>query len=203
MRSGEQQLGQAAEVEFERLFVEGDAGEAEEVVLEIVQVPGNGLAVEAGAGIADFVIEIAARLDLKARQLGDDFAIGCDDLGRDGVAGAIGAEEFEERGVAQIFFKVSAVAQILGVNLGDGQAMAAKVAGELKKGKVLFAHGVENADGGVARAGEADDIAPRAAELALKRLHVFSRRMKVLLEEAFKSVHEGLPCFSSRYSGQR
>ena len=199
VRGGEQQLGQTAEVELQRLFVEGHAGQAQKVVLEIVQVPGDGLAVEAGARIADLVIEIAARLDLKARQFCDDFAIRCDHLGRNGVAVAIGAEEFEERGVAQILFNVSAVGQIFSVDLGDGQAMAAKVAGELKKGKVLFAHGVENADGGVARAGQPDDIASRAAELALQRLHAFSRRMKMLLEEAFKSVHEKLPCFSSRY----
>jgi hypothetical protein len=38
-------------------------------------------------------------------------------------------------------------------------------------------------------------IASRAAELALQRLHVLRRRMKMLLEEAFKNVHEKLPCF--------
>jgi hypothetical protein len=80
--------------------------------------------------------------------------------------------------------------------------MAAKMPGELEKCKVLFAHGVENANGGVARASQPDNIAPRATELALKRLHVLSRQMKVLLEEAFKSVHERLPCFSSRYFDQ-
>ena len=74
--------------------------------------------------------------------------------------------------------------------------------GELEKGKVLFAHGVENADGGVARAGQPNNIASRAAELALKWPHVLSRRVKVLLEEAFKNVHEKLPCFSSRYFDQ-
>ena len=199
VRRSEQQLGQTAEVELQRLFVEGHAGQSQKVVLEIIQVPGDGLAVEAGARVADLVIEIAACLHLKARQLGDNFAIGLDHFGRNGVAIAIGAEKFEERGVAQILFNVSAASQILGIDLGDGQAMAAKMPGELEKGKVLFAHGVENADGGVARAGKADDIASRAAQLALKRLHAFSRRMKVLLEEAFKNVHEKLPCFSLRY----
>ena len=37
------------------------------------------------------------------------------------------AEEFEERGVAQIFFEISALAQIFGINLGNGQPMAAKM----------------------------------------------------------------------------
>src|SRR5580692_1218829 len=80
--------------------------------------------------------------------------------------------------------------------------MAAKVPRELDEGEVLFAHGVENANGGVARAGQPDDDAPRASELALKRLHALRRRMKVLLEEAFQCVHERLPCFSSRYFDQ-
>jgi hypothetical protein len=70
---------------LQRLFVEGHAGEAEEIVLEIVEIPGDGLAIEAGARIADFVIEVAAGLDLKPRQHGDDFAIGFDDLGSDGA----------------------------------------------------------------------------------------------------------------------
>ena len=67
------------EIDFERLLVEGNAGQAQKVVLEIVQVPGDGLAIEARARIADLVIQIAAGLDLKARQHGDDFAIGLDD----------------------------------------------------------------------------------------------------------------------------
>ena len=137
------------EIVLQRLLVEGDAGEAQKVVLEIVQVPGDGLAVEARARIADLVVQVAAGLDLKARQHGDDLAIGFDDLRGDGVAGAIGAEEFEERGVAEIFFEVGALAQILGIDLRHGQAMAAKMAGELEEGDILFAHGIENADGAV------------------------------------------------------
>ncbi len=38
--------------------------------------------------------------------------------------------------------------------------MAAKMAGELEKGNILFAHGIENADGGVARAGQPNDTRP-------------------------------------------
>ena len=72
---GQQELGQAAEIVLQRLFVEGDAGEPQKIILEIVQVPGDGLAIEAGARIAHFVIQIAAGLDLKARQHGHNFAI--------------------------------------------------------------------------------------------------------------------------------
>src|SRR6202158_3641429 len=54
----QQEFGQAAEIVFEGLFVERDAGEAEKIIFEIVQIPGDGLAIEAGDGIADFVIQV-------------------------------------------------------------------------------------------------------------------------------------------------
>src|SRR2546426_6794422 len=41
------------------------SGKAEKIILEIVQVPGDGLAVETGVGIADGVVEVAAGFDLK------------------------------------------------------------------------------------------------------------------------------------------
>ena len=182
----EQKLGQAAEVVLERLLVEGNAGQAQKIVLEVVQVPGDGLAIEARARIADLVIRDRGPLQPESaaarRRL-------CDRLQR--PAGAmvspprLVAEEFEERGVAEVFFEVGALAQILRVDLRHRQSVTAKMAGELKKGDVLFAHGVENADGAVAAAGEPDDDASRAAELALKRLHAFGRQMEMLLEEPF------------------
>ena len=42
------------------------------------------------------------------------------------------------------------------------------------------------------RAGEADDDAPGAAELALERLNALRRRLKILREEAFENFHGGL-----------
>ena len=55
------------------------------------------------------------------------------------VAGAIGAEELEERGVAEVFFEVGALAQIFGIDFGHRQAVAAKMPGEFEEGDVLFA----------------------------------------------------------------
>ena len=43
------------------------------------------------------------------------------------VAGAIAAEKLKERGVAQVFFQVSVLAQILGINLRNRQSAAAKM----------------------------------------------------------------------------
>src|SRR5882757_9773256 len=52
----EKKLGETLEIVFERLFVERDASEAEEIIFEVVEVPDDGLAVEAAAGIADGVV---------------------------------------------------------------------------------------------------------------------------------------------------
>ena len=63
-------LGQPAEVVFQLLLIKGDASQLQKVVLEVVQVPGDRLAIEAAARITEFVIQIAAGFDLKAGQLG-------------------------------------------------------------------------------------------------------------------------------------
>src|SRR5256885_1856634 len=52
----EKKLGEAFEIVFERLFVEWDAGEAEEIIFEIVQIPDDGLAIETAARVADGVV---------------------------------------------------------------------------------------------------------------------------------------------------
>ena len=78
----QQEFRQAAEIVFQRLLVERNAGQPKEIVLEIIQVPGDGLAIEAASRIAHLVIQVTAGLDLKARQNKDDFAIGLDRLGR-------------------------------------------------------------------------------------------------------------------------
>ncbi len=101
------------------------------------------------------------------------------------LARAMRAEELKERGIAQVFFEIRALIQILGINLRHRQTVAAKMAGELEKSDILFAHRIENADGVMAASVKTSNDAPRAAELPLQRLHAFRRRMKMLLEEAF------------------
>ena len=169
----EQKLGQAAEIVLQRLLVEGNAGQAQKVILEIVQVPGDGLAVE------------AVRAD--SRPCNSDRGPPppesaaarpppCDRLQwpaeRWPSPARLPTKKLEERGVAQVFFQVGALAQILRINLRNRQSVAAKMPGKLQERDVLLAHGIENADGARSPAGEPDDGAPRAAELALKRLHM-------------------------------
>ena len=57
--------------------------------------------------------------------------------------------------------------------------------GKFEEGDVLFAHVVENADGADFSARQADDLASRTAELALKGLDSLHGRMEMLLEERF------------------
>jgi hypothetical protein len=162
-RGAEQKIGEAIEIVFERMLVERDASEAKEIVFEIVEIPGDGLAIETGDGIADAIVEIAAGFDLEAWEDGDDFLVGFDDLGGDGTALAIFGEELEERGVAEVFFNVGAGFEIFGVDFGDGEIVFAKVFGEGEEGRVFFADVVENADGGAGACGETDNFAAGAA----------------------------------------
>src|SRR5882724_7436386 len=146
-RCAQEKFRQAAKIVFEGLFVEGDAGEAEEIIFEVIQIPGDGLAIEAGDGIADAVVQIAAGFDLKAGQHGDHFAIGFDDLGSNVFAGAVFGKKFEERGIAEVLFEIGALVQSFGVDFRDGKAVASKVFGEFQESSVFFAHAIEDADG--------------------------------------------------------
>jgi hypothetical protein len=184
-RGAEEEISEAAEIVFEGLLVERDAGEAEKIVFEIVEVPGDGLAIEAGNGIADSVVQIEAGFDLEAREDGDDFAIGFDNFRSDICGGAMFGEKFEEGGIAEIFLEIGAVGEVFGVDLGDGKTVAAKMFGEFEKGDVFLADAVEDADGGGFFVREADDFAAGAAEFALERLNARWRRVEVLLEEFF------------------
>ena len=126
-----------AEIVFQRLLVEGDAGEAEKIIFEIIQIPSDGLAIEAGARITNVVVEIAAGFDLKARQARPPLCDTLLPLRRNLRAGAVLRQKLKQRGVAQIFFEVSALAQILGINFRHRQPVPAKVPGRIR-GKRRF-----------------------------------------------------------------
>ncbi len=157
------------------------------------RVPGDRLAIEAGYGIADGVVQVAGGFDLEAREDGDDFAIGFDYLGSDVRAGAIFGEELEERGVAKVFFEISAVAEVFGVDFRNGKTVATKVFGEFEESGVFFTDAVENADGAFFLACETDDLAAGTAEFALERHDALWRCVEMLLEELFENV-QGHEC---------
>ena len=152
------------------------------------------MAVEAGDGIANVVIQIAARFDLEAGQDSNHFAIGFDDLRSNVFASAILGEEFEERGVAEVFLEIRTVAKIFSVDFRNGKAVTAKVFGEFEEGGVFFADVVENADGTVFFIGQPDDFAAGTAEFALERDYALGRRVEMLLEELFENFQgHGFP----------
>src|SRR5260370_8814518 len=122
---------------------------------------------------------------METRGEGDGLAIGFDYRRSDIFSRAVFREEFEERSVAEILFEVGVAVQILGVDFGHGQTVAAKMPGKFKESDVFFANAVENADGAGLFIGEADDLAPGAAELALDGLDALGRGVEVLLEECF------------------
>src|SRR6266849_3642798 len=186
----QEEIRQTAEIVFQDLFAERDAGEAEKIILEIIKIPGDGLAIEAGARIAHRVIQIAAGFHLKAGQDGHHFAVGFNDLRSNAFAGAVLQEKLKKRGVSEVFFEIRAVAQIFRINFRDRQAVAAKMSGKFEEGDVFFAHAIQNADGAAFSAGKADDLAPRTAELALEGLHPLDGGAEMLFKKPFENIHE-------------
>ncbi len=83
------------------------------------------------------------------------------------LARTIFGEKFEERRVPQLFFQISALVQIFRVDFRHRQTVAAKMPGEFEKSDVLFAHIVQNADGGDFVAGQPDNLPPRTTQIAL------------------------------------
>src|SRR5256884_10005908 len=88
------------------MLVKRNARKAQKIVLEVVQVPGDGLAIEARGGITDAVVQIAGGFDLEAREDSNDFAVGFHHGGSDVLTGAILGEKFEQGGVAKVLFKI-------------------------------------------------------------------------------------------------
>src|ERR1019366_4009941 len=189
-RGTQQEFSQAAEIVFQRLFVERNVGQPKKIVLEIIQVPGDGLAIETGARIAHLVIQIAAGFDLKAWQHGHNLAVGFNHLGSDSLTQTIFREKLKQRGVAQVFFQISAVTQIFGIDFRHRQSVAAKMPGKFQESNVLFAHLVANSNRAEFFADQPDDITPRAAEMAGQRLRLIYRRAEVLLKKFSENVHE-------------
>ena len=81
------------------------------------------------------------------RQHGGNSAIGFHHLRSDITADAVLGEEVKKRGVAQIFFQIRPLGQILRINFRHRQPVPAEVPGKFQESDVLLAHIVQNADG--------------------------------------------------------
>ena len=93
-----------------------------------------------GARIAHLVIQIAPGFDLKAWQHGHHLAIGFNDLGSNILADTMLREKLKKRRVPQVFFEISAVAQIFRINFRHRQTVPAKMPGKFQESDVLFAY---------------------------------------------------------------
>src|SRR5256885_9395116 len=139
-RGGEQEFRQAAEVIFQRLLVERNPGEPEEIIFEIIQIPRDGLPVKASNRIADLIVQIAAGLDLESRKQRDDSAICFDHLRCNVFSGAVFREELKKGRVAQIFLEIGARVHALLINFRHRETMAPEMLGKLEKRNIFFAH---------------------------------------------------------------
>src|SRR5579863_8176244 len=68
---------------------------------------------------------------------------------------------------------------------------------EFQEGNVFFAHAVEDPDRADPFAGQANDLAPGAAEFSQHGLHLLDRPVKMLLEKFLEDVHDPMPGDSS------
>jgi len=102
------------------------------------------------------------------------------------------AQEFKERGVAEIFFEVRAPVQIFRIDLGYRQTLAPKMPRKLQECDILFADWVHNPNRACARPREPHNGPPRSTELPLQRLHCLRRRVEALLEKLFQNFHVAL-----------
>ncbi len=86
-------------------------------------------------------------------------------------------------------FDIGTGVQVVGVDFGDGKAVAEKMARKFEEGGVFFADVVKDADGFVSRACKSNDLAAGTTEFAMKRDDALGRFVKMLFEEAFQYVH--------------
>ena len=109
MICAQQELRKKREVVFQGLLIEWHTRKLQEVVLKVIEIPGNGLLIEARTRVADAVIQIAARLDLKTREEFDRRAIRFDNRWRNALAGPVARKELKERCVPEVLFQVRPV----------------------------------------------------------------------------------------------
>src|SRR3954469_20897311 len=108
----QQKISKDTEIIFESLLAEGNSGKSQEVVFEIIQVPGNRLSIETLARVADFEIQIASGLDLEAWQRGDRLAIGVDNFRGNSVTATVLRKILKQGQVTEVLFEVGAFIQV-------------------------------------------------------------------------------------------
>src|SRR5262249_12415001 len=154
----------------------------EKVILEVIEVPGDGLPVKAGPRMADLVIQVAPGFHLKAGKLRNHLAVRFHYFGKNPVAEAVFGKELEQRCIAQVLFQVGSGVQVFAIDLRYQQSMTAEMTRELQKGDVFSMHFIQNPNGAQLLMSETDNCPPRAAQVALQRLHLLHRPVEMPLK---------------------
>src|SRR6476660_4442282 len=110
VRSGEQKFCEPRKIVFEGLLAERNSRQPQEIVFEIVQVPGDRLAVKTSAWITNLVVKVAAGFNLKAGQNGERLPVIFDCGCADGRSGTIVGKKFEQRCIAKVLLDICALA---------------------------------------------------------------------------------------------
>src|ERR1039458_7498066 len=185
----QQKIRQAVEIVFQRLFVDRDCGRPQKVILEVVQIPGNRLPVKTSSRVANAVVQVLSRLNLKAGQHGHHLAISFHRRRRDILPLAILREKFKQRRVSEVFFEISTVLQILRINFRNRQTVPPKMPGKRQKSRVLLTHAIQNADCADLAAGQPNNLPSRSAQFSLQRLNPLRGGSKPLFKQLLKNVH--------------
>ena len=139
----QQEIRQRVEVVFQGLLVEGNPCQPQKVILEIVQIPSNGLPIKAVAWITNAVIEVLPGFNLKPRQYRDSFPVGIHDLRTDVISGSVPGKELKQGCVTQVLLDVRAFIQVLGIDCRNRQiVLSAIVRSRSSKNPCKFAHRV-------------------------------------------------------------
>jgi len=128
-----QVVSKPAEIIFQGLFVEGNAHQFEEVVLEVVEIPHHGVAVESGSGVALAEINAIPAFELQVDQA---FEAGFVESYHGWIVG-VTVYPVEKHDGAQVFQQVAVGLIVDGVDGWNRYAGFIKRCGERQKGIVL------------------------------------------------------------------
>ena len=143
----EEEVGEAVKIILEKLLVERIVGELEKMVLEVVEIPEDGLTVEVAAGIGHREVHIGAPL-LDGGEVGEGFLIKVQHFGVESPTLPFLIEEEAIEGlVAEVLLEVAAAVVADGINLRHRQAFGMEVTAVGEEGLVLADVVVDATDG--------------------------------------------------------
>ncbi len=194
VRTGfQEKVDESLEVPLQGRLAEGHVSQLEEVVLEVVEVPKDGLAVEGFPGIRHRVVHHRVPFHLEPGQHLHHLPVRLEHLGRKSAASGLpGPIESREQGrIAQVLEEPHAGFRVRSEDLGHVEADAPKSQRIGPEGPVLFGLGTHGAD---------DRLAVRSFEAVVRSGRPVGREPThvgglgaedVLIEAEYAGVHGG------------